>query len=72
MEVVEGLMTQSAQLREAAYLSDQGYDRQIRENVASLRHVISTRSLGPFASNDSLLDVSRDFSPQKRILVRRF
>lgn len=55
-------MTQSAQLREAAHLSDQSYDRQIRENVASLRHVISTKSLGVFASNDSLLDVSSDLS----------
>lgn len=58
MEVVEGLMTQSAKLQEAAHLSDQNYDRQIRENVASLRHVVSTKSLGVLASNDSLLDVS--------------
>ncbi|KAF3392521.1 COP9 signalosome complex subunit 3 [Penicillium rolfsii] len=56
MEVIEGLMTQSAQLREARYLSDQGYDRQIRENVAFLRHVISTRSLGAFSSDESVLD----------------
>ncbi|GLI82269.1 hypothetical protein PoHVEF18_010699 [Penicillium ochrochloron] len=59
MEVIEGLMTQSGQLRQAAYLSDQSYDRQIRENVASLRHVMSAKSLGAFASNDSLLDVSK-------------
>ena len=57
MEVVEGLMTQSAKLQEAAHLSHQNYDRQIRENVASLRHVVSTKSLGVLASNDSLLDV---------------
>jgi hypothetical protein len=61
-------MTQSGQLRQAAYLSDQSYDRQIRENVASLRHVMSAKSLGAFASNDSLLDVSSDLSPQKKDL----
>lgn len=57
-------MTQSAQLREAAYLSDQNYDQRIRETVASLRHVISKKSLAAFASNESLLDVSSDLSLQ--------
>lgn len=60
MEVVEGLMTQSAKLQEAAHMSDQNYDRQIRENVVSLRDVVSNKSLGVLASNDSLLDVSSD------------
>ncbi|KAJ5150976.1 COP9 signalosome complex subunit 3 [Penicillium canariense] len=53
MDIVEGLLTKSAQLREAARLSDEGYDRQIRANVTSLRHVMSRGSL---SSNDSLFD----------------
>lgn len=63
-------MTQSAQLREARNLSDQSYDRQIRENVSSLRHVLSTKALGAFASNDSLLDVSSDLPlPKLRLMT---
>lgn len=66
MEIVEVLMTQSAQLREARNLSNEVYDRQIRENVSSLRHVISTKGLGAFASNDSLLDVSSNLFLQNQ------
>lgn len=62
MESVSILVSKSAKLQGVASRSDEQYDRQIRDLIASLRQSLSSKALG-FAANDlAILDVGSSFS----------
>lgn len=62
MESVSVLVSKSAKLQGFASRSDEQYDRQIRDLIASLRQSLSSKALG-FAANDlDILDVGSSFS----------
>lgn len=58
MTIISDLVSASAKLHSANALSDEEYDRRIRDHVEYLRQLISTKALESAARDDSLFDVS--------------
>ncbi|KAJ5668808.1 hypothetical protein N7462_009878, partial [Penicillium macrosclerotiorum] len=57
MDLIADLATKSAQLHAISHIStDEEYDRQLLDHVASLRHALSTKALVCVAGDDSLFD----------------
>lgn len=58
MATISALVSASARLHNSAGLSDEDYDRQIRDLVTYFKHSLSTKALDSVARDDALLDVS--------------
>lgn len=60
MASIPDLVSASARLRSSKPLSDEDYDRRLRDHVKYLRQLLSSKALESVARNDSLFDVSFD------------
>ncbi|KAJ5527996.1 hypothetical protein N7513_012155 [Penicillium frequentans] len=56
MSIVTDLVAASAALRDPVSLSDENYDRQLRDHTANIRQLISKRDLGSIARDKELLN----------------
>lgn len=58
MAAISDLAAASAKLRSANSLSEEEYDRRLRDHVKYLRQLLSTKALESVARDDSLFEVS--------------
>lgn len=59
MSIVTDLVAASAALRDPVSLSNEDYDRQLRDHTAYIRQLISKRDLGSIARDQELLNASK-------------
>jgi len=62
MAAISALASASTKLRNFTSLSNEGYDRQMRDHVAYCRNLLSTKALDSVSRDESVLDVSSFFS----------